>query len=210
MSTWHAASEQLLSRRAESLLFSSFFTHFQPRLLNRVKIKNNRWLQHASQQGHKWARLLAVNASWAWFPPSGDAVERANKGWTRASVTWLGFCVQYPVGWKRSQTLQQHQRPYLSYYQIYLSKHLSFTLHQNELDGIFFPPWTKSGLCCPTRSAQTTSKSYETTNGRGKTAEMWNSIDWESSKSVAAKEKLKAAFRNSNSTQSSRVQSTQM
>lgn len=58
-------------------------------------------LQHKPKQ--KWL-FLDVSDSWAWFPPSREAVVRANKGWTRVSVTWLGFWAKYAAKQVQSNT----------------------------------------------------------------------------------------------------------
>lgn len=66
------------------------------------------------------------------IPPYGNAAEGANKGWSRVSVTWLGFCVQCAAVWKRSQMLEQQQRLYFKTSFL----HPQITVHVDFLDGV--------------------------------------------------------------------------
>lgn len=101
--TWHDRapfSQCKKLNKAEKL----FLLHISNRVYKRHQ-DNKYSLIDLRQHRELSERFLDVIASWAWFPPNGDAVERANKGWTRVSVTWLGFCVQCAAVWKISQIL---------------------------------------------------------------------------------------------------------
>lgn len=111
-------------------------------------------VNHLSQ--HRWLNewFLDFSASWVCFALSEDAVKRANNGWTRVSVTWLGFCIQRAAVWEISDRLWQHQRSHFTTWFI----HSHITSFAKTIRMVFY--W-KSGLFCPMRDEillQTTSK----------------------------------------------------
>lgn len=71
------------------------------------KIQPHQGSRDLSQRSQR-KRFLDVSASWAFFHSYGNAVERANKGWTRAShLTWLlsSMCCNLGGGIKKKSNI---------------------------------------------------------------------------------------------------------